>query len=159
MKLYEIAQAYRSIMAEIEAQEGLLDGIEAQLDDVAEQFADKANAICALIAEADGEAKAYKHEADRLSTLAKAASNRSTRLKDYLSMNVPADGLQTPLFKLSFMKSEAVEVPSDLSPFDSAYIQKKVSYTADKSELKKALKAGEIIPWAVLVTRNNLQIK
>ena len=37
--------------------------------------------------------------------------------------------------------------------------KEKVSVSIDKTEIKKALKEGKEIPWAVIETRQNLQIK
>lgn len=160
MKLYEINTAYRAIMAAIEDNDGILDGLEESLNDITDAFSEKAESICVLIKECNAEAEAFGNEIARLQAHKKSMEAKAERLQAYLANNCPTDGLQTAHFKLSFRKSEAVEVPASLDLFaDSPYVNTKTSYTADKAELKKALKAGEIIPWAVLVSRNNLQIK
>lgn len=162
MKLYEIAHHYRAIMAHIEENCGDLDGIEAELDACADDLTDKVDAICALIAEATAEATAYKAEADRLTDGRKRAENRSERLRQYLASNLPSDGLKTPRFALSFRRSESVRVADDLAGSYHAYTQyinRDVSYSADRAAIKAAIKAGENIPFAVIESKNNLQIK
>jgi len=162
MKLYEISHKYRAIMAHIEERGGDLDGIEAELDATEDALAEKADAICALIAEATAEATAYKAEADRLTDGRRRADNRAERLRQYLASNLPVDGLKTQRFALSFRRSESVEVAYDLAGSYHAYaqyIKRDVIYSADKSAIKAAIKSGVLIPFAAIESKNNLQIK
>ena len=77
---------------------------------------------------------------------------------DYLLKLFKIDKLKTEINELSYRKSEAV-VLVDETLIPTEFKKEKVSVSIDKTEIKKALKEGEEIPWAVIETRQNLQIK
>jgi len=92
----------------------------------------------------------------------KALKNRIESLKNYLSSNIKAgEKFNEPEFTLSWRKSEAVEVHNikALQTDEFEHFLKYKEPEADKTAIKKALKAGENIPGVELVTNNNLQIK
>lgn len=64
----------------------------------------------------------------------------------------------TERVSVTWRKSEAAEYIGDLSSLPEEYLRRKEP-EIDKTALKKALKAGEVIEGASLVTRNNMQIK
>ena len=106
--------------------------------------------------EADVEAR--KNEIKRLMELNKADEKKKDHLKDTLSASMILTGherVDTPLFKVSFRKSEAVEVDDLLLP--EAY--KVATWKADKKRLKEDLKNGLEILGAELVERKNLSIR
>ncbi len=106
--------------------------------------------------EADVEAR--KNEIKRLMELNKADEKKKDHLKDTLSASMILTGherVDTPLFKVSFRKSEAVEVDDLLLP--EAY--KVATWKADKKRLKEDLKNGFEILGAELVERKNLSIR
>ena len=77
---------------------------------------------------------------------------------DYLLKLFKIDKLKTEINELSYRKSEAV-VLVDETLIPTEFKKEKVSISIDKTEIKKALKEGKEIPWAVIETRQNLQIK
>lgn len=77
---------------------------------------------------------------------------------DYLLKLFKIDKLKTEINELSYRKSEAV-VLVDETLIPTEFKKEKVSVSIDKTEIKKALKEGKEIPWAVIETRKNLQIK
>ena len=106
--------------------------------------------------EADVEAR--KNEIKRLMELNKADEKKKDHLKDTLSASMILTGherVDTPLFKVSFRKSEAVEVDDLLLP--EAY--KVATWKADKKRLKEDLKNGLEIIGASLIERKNLSIR
>ena len=79
-------------------------------------------------------------------------------MKEVLKESMALTGherVDTPLFKVSFRKSEAVEVDDLLLP--EAY--KVATYKPDKKRLKEDLKNGLEILGAELVERKNLSIR
>jgi hypothetical protein len=66
--------------------------------------------------------------------------------------------IETPLIKLSFRKSESVEV-DDINSLPAMYKTIKLTETPDKKLIKDSLKLGKEIPGCKLVENNNLQIK
>ena len=106
--------------------------------------------------EADVEAR--KNEIKRLTELNKADEKKKEHLKDTLSASMSLTGherVDTPLFKVSFRKSQAVEV--DETVLSEAY--KIATWKADKKRLKEDLKNGLEIIGASLVERKNLNIR
>ena len=77
---------------------------------------------------------------------------------DYLLKLFKIEKMKTEINELSYRKSEAV-VLVDETLIPTEFKKEKVSVSIDKTEIKKALKEGKEIPWAVIETRQNLQIK
>ena len=106
----------------------------------------------------DADVEARKAEIKRLTELNKADEKKKDHLKDTLSASMNMTGherVDTPLFKVSFRKSEAVEVDDLLLP--ESY--KVATYKPDKKRLKEDLKNGLEIWGAELVERKNLSIR
>lgn len=106
--------------------------------------------------EADVEAR--KAEIKRLTELNKADEKKKDHLKETLSTSMQLTGherVDTPLFKVSFRKSQAVEVDETVLP--EAY--KVATWKPDKKRLKEDLKNGLEIVGASLVERKNLSIR
>ena len=59
---------------------------------------------------------------------------------------------------LSYRKSESVNI-LDLDLVPKKFIKKKVEVSADKTEIKKALKEGVKVKGAELTTNYNMQVK
>jgi len=106
----------------------------------------------------DADVEARKNEIKRLMELNKADEKKKEHLKDTLSASMSLTGherVDTPLFKVSFRKSQAVEVDETVLP--EAY--KIATWKADKKRLKEDLKNGLEIIGASLVERKNLSIR
>ncbi len=67
------------------------------------------------------------------------------------------DKIETPTLKISFRKSESVEVDEGFN--DPEFITEKTVVTVDKIKLKSALKNGDFIIGARINHNLNLQIK
>lgn len=106
--------------------------------------------------EADVEAR--KNEIKRLMELNKADEKKKEHLKDTLSASMSLTGherVDTPLFKVSFRKSQAVEVDEAVLP----EYYKVATWKADKKRLKEDLKKGLEIIGVSLVEHKNLSIR
>ena len=68
------------------------------------------------------------------------------------------DEINTPTLKLSFRKSEAIEI-LDEDEIAVEFIKVKETKTVDKTKLKAAIKEGRPVAGAKLVINQNLQIK
>jgi hypothetical protein len=102
--------------------------------------------------------EARSNEIKRLTELNKADERVNKRIKEAVKDSLLLTGrerVDTPLFKVSFRKSEAVEVDDLLLP--EAY--KVATYKPDKKRLKEDLKNGLEILGAELVERKNLSIR
>lgn len=103
------------------------------------------------------DAKAIREREISLAERRKAKENKAEQLMDYMNMILAGKKFECADFKASYRKSQAVEV-TDAEKIPAPYLiiqEPKV----DKAGIKKALKAGEEVPGAKLVERNNLSIR
>lgn len=98
-------------------------------------------------------------EIKRLKALKEQKEKAIQKLKDAVSdaMNLYGiEKVESPALKLSFRKSESVEISENL---DKRFMIEKVTLQPDKIAIKEAIKKGEQVDGAVLVINQNLQIK
>ena len=115
--------------------------------------------VALYIKSLEAEASAIRTEERSLAERRSIKEKKSERLRDYLTRSMEAFGdkkLETPRVALSFRRSEQVDV------FDESMLPNrfcKTKTTPDKAAIKKAIKDGETVEGAILVERQNLQIK
>jgi len=105
--------------------------------------------------------QAIDNEIKRLNALKKRNSNLIDKLRYNISKAMQMyeiREIKTDTLKLSFRASESVEV-SDISLLDRKFVKTKTEESADKVAIKEAIKSGESVTGAVLITKDNLQIK
>lgn len=98
-------------------------------------------------------------EIKRLKALKEQKEKAIQKLKDAVSnaMNLYSiEKVESPALKLSFRKSESVEISENL---DKRFMIEKITLHPDKVAIKEAIKKGEQVDGAVLVINQNLQIK
>ena len=98
-------------------------------------------------------------EIKRLKALKEQKEKAIQKLKDAVSdaMNLYGiEKVESPALKLSFRKSESVEISENL---DKRFMIEKVTLQPDKVAIKEAIKKGEQVDGAVLIINQNLQIK
>lgn len=130
-----------------------LDSIDWQTD-----YEKKVENYIKVIKNIESDVEARKAEIKRLTELNKADEKKNDHLKETLSTSMQLTGherVDTPLFKVSFRKSQAVEVDELVLP--ESY--KVATWKPDKKRLKEDLKNGLEIVGASLVERKNLSIR
>jgi hypothetical protein len=168
MKLYEIANDYLALMQAIENDELPEDAIADTLEAIEGEIEEKADNIGCVLKEIEAEINAFKTEEQRLAERRKRKEKLYEKLKTYLSetlQRIGVDRVETTRNIISFRKSEAVEVDEEKflkwanEQFNrddliiSTYFEK-----ANKTEIKRELKAGIGLPYATLVTKQNIQL-
>jgi hypothetical protein len=161
--LYLIAQEYRAAAAQLADLDLPPEVIADTLESLAGDIETKAQSVAHMVRQLDANAAAVKQWAKDASERAKAIEARAERLREYLSSNMQACGIQRiegPGITLSFRKSSAVVI-DDEAQIPAAYMRQKPPPPAepDKVALAAALKLGETIPGARLETRQSLQVK
>lgn len=124
-----------------------------------QQLQEKAANYCVVIRNLESESEIIANEIKRLQELKKVRENAANRLKETISKAMElyeVEKIETPLTKLSFRKSESVEI-TDLELIPHEY--QKVKVEADKTAIKAAIKSGANVPGAKLMTNKNLQIR
>jgi hypothetical protein len=160
MNLYQITQEAQQLAALLETEE-LTPELEAELLINQEQLQSKGINYAKVIANYQSESDAIDAEIKRLKAMKESRDKKVTWLTESLKKAMLISGIEkieSPLFKISLRRSEAVEVEiPEALPVD--WQVKKVTITADKVAIKKAIKEGYSITGARLVENFNLSIK
>jgi seryl-tRNA synthetase len=160
MNLYEITREAMELASLLETEE-LTPELEQALVINQDQLQAKANNYAKVIVNIQSDADAIDVEIKRLKAMKESKERAITRLKEAVknAMLVSSiEKIESPLFKLSIRKSEAVEVDM-LEGLPSEFINIKNVVTPDKIAIKEAIKRGEFVLGARLVDNFNLQIK
>ena len=164
MKLYELANDYMALMQAIDNDEIPEDAIADTLEAIKGEIEVKADNIACLLKNLDADVAAIKAEEARLAARRKAKEKSHEKIRTYLSnmlQNVGVGEVETARNKITFRKSEAVDIDTTFIAWAMANRDDLLTYgapTANKTEIKKALKGGAEIPGAQLVTKQNIQI-
>ena len=160
--LYQIEQEYLNIVQSIiDAGGEITEEQETALSISKEQLQNKGVCYGFIVKELEGNIDLIDLEIKRLNALKKPLVNSIDRLKNNLSNAMQmfeVTELKTPLLKINFRKSESVEV-TDIDLLDADFVKTTITKAADKIAIKEAIKSGENVQGAVLVTNQNLQIK
>lgn len=166
MKLYELTNDYLALLEAIDNDEIPEEAIADTLESITACIEDKADNIACLLKTLDAECKAIKAEEERLAERRKAKEKSHERIKQYLSETLQRAGLdkiETARNKITFRKSESVEVDEDaFIKWAEIHRDDLLTYSApkvNKTEVKKALKDGIEIVGAELRIKSNIQIK
>lgn len=131
------------------------------LDELEVERNAKLEAVALFVKSLEAEAAAMREEERKLAERRGRNERKAERLRRYLSDSMLALGdtkLETARVALSFRKSESVVI-EDQAALPVEFLKVKMTETADKAAIKKALKAGQQVAGAQLVENKNLQIK
>lgn len=110
------------------------------------------------------ESKAIADEIMVLQARKKSLDKRMEWQKEYLQFALDGNKYESPKVAITYRKSQSVEI-SDMDSFIEGYkdnpelVNVKVEWSANKTNIKKMLKEGQEIDGAVLVEKQNMQIK
>lgn len=104
------------------------------------------------------EAEAIYAEINTLSYRAGAIKKEAERCKNYLAGVLYGEKFETPRCKVTWRKSEVCNV-LNIEAVPEEYLRTKVTVDADKTAIKKAIKAGMEIPGAEVIQKLNMTLK
>jgi hypothetical protein len=160
--LFQIEQEYKEIAEQLIELEGEpTPELEAALIINQQNLETKSTNYGIVIKQMDYEVGIIDSEIKRLNALKKQRTNAIERLENNIKNAMEIFGMseiKTPLMKLSFRKSESVEV-ENIDLLDKEFVSEKITFTADKTKIKAAIKEGRTVQGATLQINNNLQIK
>ena len=160
MNLYEITQEALYLSTLLETEE-LTPELEQALMINQDQLQAKAVNYAKVIANYQAESDAIDQEIKRLKAMKDSREKKIEWLKESVKKAMLVSGIEkveSPLFKISVRRSEAVEVDM-VEALPNAFQNVKNVVTADKVAIKEAIKRGENVTGARLVENFNLQIK
>lgn len=166
MTLYEINSQIDQILstAEIDEETGevLFDTTLLESLQIARET--KLENIACYVKNLASDIEAIKAEERNLKARRQSKEKLIERLTYMLDNDLHGQKFETPRCKISYRKSTSTEV--DETVFLEKYkndpkmcTQKPIEYKYDKTELKKKIKAGQIIEGVKLVENNNISIK
>ena len=161
MRLYEILEIESAIDEIARNNEGEI--TEEQLNELITARANnvqKVSGIIKYIKHLEYFIDQAKAEKQRVSELQKKAENRINSIKRFMSPLIQeyyGGQLDVDTFRLSFRKSESVEL--DYGFNDEKYCDVVIEHKPRKAEIKAAIKKGIDVPGARLIYKENLQIK
>lgn len=162
MTIFKIKSEYQQIVNELIENGGeLTPELELALQITKDNFHSKSENYAYITKQFDGEIDIIDNEIKRLQQAKKSREKTIQRLKDTIELAMltfEIDKIETPLIKISFRKSESVEV-TDVNELPNEFKVIKVTETADKLKIKDAIKAGINIIGCYLKNNRNLQIK
>lgn len=153
MSLYDIENA---ILDCVDLESGAIIDCE-RLSELQMERDAKIQNIALWIKNLEAEAEAYKKEKDSFDKKKSTAENKAKSLKEYLSSFLAEQPFKSTKVNISFRASESVDI-TDISKIPEQFL-KVAEPTADKTEIKKVLKAGGTVEGAKLTTKQNIQIK
>jgi hypothetical protein len=160
MNLYEITQEAQYLAVLLETEE-LTPELEEALIINQDQLQAKAVNYAKVITNYQAESDAIDQEIKRLKAMKESRDKKVEWLKESVKKAMLVSGIEkveSPLFKLSVRRSEAVEVDV-VEALPSAFQNVKNVVTADKVAIKEAIKRGEFVMGARIIENFNLQIK
>lgn len=152
MNLYEINQ---EIMSCWDEETGEILDVQ-KFDALQLALEDKLEATGCYIKNLEAEAAALKAEEQAFAARRKRAENKAASLKNYLAGYLQGCPFETLRVKVSFRKSESLEV-SESAVIPEEYL--KYSVDVNKADLKAAVKSGLVLDGVQLVQKQNIQIK
>ena len=159
--LYEINAA---ILQCVDWETGEILDLES-LEELRMEREQKIENIALWIKNLDAEVAAIKAEQDTLAARRRVKENRAKRLKEYLANTLEGSRFETAKVQIGFRKSTALEINDTdilLGWLEDHEKESCIKYEQPKinaAEVTKLIKAGEDVPGAVLVERQNLQLK
>ena len=153
MNLYEIDSA---ILDCVDAETGEIFDMD-KFEELSLTRDAKVENICLWIKNLKAEAEALKAEKDAFAARQKAAENKMESLKRYISGYLEGTAFESAKVKVSFRKSESLEILEG-AVIPDEYLKFKEP-EVNKTDLKKAIKDGLQLPGVSIVTNNNIQIK
>jgi hypothetical protein len=158
--IFQITQEAQEIASILEEGE-FTPEIEKRLAITAGELETKAANYAHVIKSIEGDLITIDAEIKRLQALKSGKTKVIDRMKEAVTTAMVAmqmDRIETPIMKLFFRKSEAVEI-EDENLVPDEYKISRVVVNPDKIQIKKLIQRGEEVPGCRVVEKLNLQIK
>ena len=162
MNLYELTTNQLALIQELVDNGGeLTPELEIELHLNKEQLQAKGLSYGYVVKQLESEVDIIDAEIKRLQAYKSSRNNAIERLKTSLTTAMQVyelPELKSPTLKISFRKSESIEV-EDVNSLPGEYKVVKITEQADKVALKEAIKGGLKINGVSLKVNQNIQIK
>lgn len=159
MTIYQIDDAIQALVNE----DGEIEDWE-KLDQLQMARDQKIENVACMLKNNKAMQDAIRAEVKSLGERVSSLESEEQRLKDYLSYALAGNKFESAKAKVSYRKSEAVEIPDEeyfiqLHKGDPGLVTRKETWKINKMTVKEKLKYGAKIDGAILVERQNVQVK
>lgn len=160
MTLYEINAELLALLEQVDEETGELLCDTDQLEALTMEREKKLEGLALYIKNLAAEAAAIKAEAKALTERQKAAEYKAARARQFLADQLRGEKFKTPRVAITWRKSVATEISEGVTweSFDERFLKYK-DPEISLSAIREAIEAGETVPGAALVERQNIQIK
>lgn len=152
VNLYNIDSA---IMACFDQDTGEIFDVE-RFNELSMELDSKIEGACLLIKNLKAEVEALDAEEKAFKERKQSANKRLESLKNYIGNYLNGTKFETTRVKVSFRKSESLEIADD-AKIPEEYMKYKPE--VNKTDLKKAVKNGLELEGVSIVQKNNIQVK
>ena len=152
MTLHELNMKATLMLSLIEEREGDLDGIDGEYNDLFHQVEDKLQAYAHVISRMEQEEAFLTEKIKEFQARKKSIESNVERLKDNILTSMQVIGLDkvSDTYTITRAKSPVSVIVADLDALPERFVNTKIEYTPNKSEIKKALQNGEAVTGASL---------
>ena len=160
MTLYSINAALEELLNQQDPETGELTCDMEALEALMLERDEKLEGLALYCKNCDAEAKAIREEEKALAERRRSLEAKAERAKGFLAEQLGGERFSTPKVAVSYRRSEQVEV--SMSFFAEKANERFLRFKdpeADKTAIKAALKNGETVPGAEIVSKTNMQIK
>lgn len=158
MKLYEIDQQILSILEQVDPETGEL--TDEQFNQLTELNLDreaKIDNLASWYKQTTAEAEAIRNEERTLAERRRVKANQAENIKQYLAFVMAGDKLETPRNRISWRRSQSVDITDETQIPEEFLVPQPAKVS--KSEISQAIKAGREVPGAMLIEKQNIQIR
>jgi hypothetical protein len=132
------------------------------LDSLTCELEDKAINVAKFLKNMEATAEAIKNAEVEMAKRRKALENRVQWFKSYLKNNMEYSGItkiECPYFKLAIQKNPASVDAFNEDAIPLEFKEQVITWKIDKTAIKNAINAGQIVPGAKLVNGTRLAIR
>jgi hypothetical protein len=123
---------------------------------------DKAINIAKFLRNMEAVAEAIKEAEETMAKRRKSLENRVKWMKDYLKGNMEHTGItkiECPYFKIAIQKNPTAVNVTNENAIPEQFKEQVITWKIDKPAIKAAIKKGEAVPGAELISGTRLVIK
>lgn len=167
-KLYELTAEERKLqelfLMAIDEETGEIkdsDTLEIMENELKTAITKKSTGIIKALRQQEADIEMVGAEIERLKNIKDKMLKANENFKNYIKFNMvqmDIKKLETPLGKLSLRQTTSTEI-YDQELIPKEFLKEKITYTASKTDIKKAIEAGQDIQGARLIVNTNLIIK
>jgi signal transduction histidine kinase len=160
MKLWDITTGIKELELMLEQEEITEEEMEDMMEVISVEMEDKMESVVGYMLSLKDDMEQIKSNIQRLSEIKKTKERALERMKSYVKSNMEKldkKKIETSIGNVSLRKTTKVIV--DEEKIDFSFKTRKVVWSVNKTEIKKAIKSGEKVEGAYIEENKSLSIK